>query len=84
MGRPTFYRQRIRYEAATIEAKTLFDYLVNHVRQRREVSWDDAVLIASDTLGYLNTFLGMRKLGQIEFPAVVAGKAAHFRRSREE
>ncbi len=38
MGRPTFYRQRIRYEAATIEAKTLFDYLVNHVRQRREVS----------------------------------------------
>ncbi len=83
MGRPRFFRQRTRLEAASIEAKTFFDYLVSHIRQRREVSYEEALLIAQDSMRYLNEYLEMRKLGQIEFPAV-AEEGAHFRRKRAE
>ncbi|HHV79188.1 MAG TPA: hypothetical protein GXX40_06210 [Firmicutes bacterium] len=70
MGLPTFFRQRIRAEAASIQAKTFFGYLVSYVRQRRQVSVEEAVLIAGDSLQYLNRYLGMRWLGEVEFPAV--------------
>lgn len=80
-GQTRFFRQRTRLEAASIEAKTLFDYLVSQIRQRREVSHEEALLVAQDTMRYLDEFLEMRKLGQIEFLAV-AGEGAHFRRRR--
>ncbi|MEM3486046.1 MAG: DUF1670 domain-containing protein, partial [Candidatus Methanomethyliaceae archaeon] len=78
-----FFRQRIRTEAASIEAKTFLEYLISYIRERREVSLDEAQLIASDAMQYLNEHLGMQKLGQIEFPAVVP-QGAHFRRARRD
>lgn len=83
MGRARFYRQRIRTEAASVEAKTLFDYLASEIRRSREVCADEAALIAKDAMKYLNGHLGMRELGQIEFPAVVA-EGGHFRRARRD
>lgn len=83
VGRPTFFRQRIRTEAASIEAKTFLEYLISYIRERREVSLDEAQLIASDAMQYLNKHLGMQKLGQIEFPGVLP-QGAHFRRARRD
>jgi Protein of unknown function (DUF1670). len=83
VGRARFYRQRIRTEAASVEAKTLFDYLASEIRRSREVCADEAALIAKDAMKYLNGHLGMRELGQIEFPAVVA-EGGHFRRARRD
>ncbi len=84
MGRQLTYRHRLRSEAASVKAKTLFDYLVSQVKIRREVSFDEAILIATDAWQYLNQHLGMSQLGELEFPAVVADEAAYFRRSRSE
>lgn len=50
MGRPTFFRQRILSQAATLEAKGLFNYLVSEIKARREVSMEEAILIAYDIL----------------------------------
>ncbi len=84
MGRQMSYRHRVRSEAASIKAKTLFDFLASQIKHRREVSRDEAHLIATDALDYLNQALGLRKLGQIEFPAVVADSRAHYRLPREK
>ena len=82
MGRQFVYRHRLKSEAASVKAKTLFDYLVSQVKARREVSFDEAVLIAGDAWQYLNNYLGMKQLGTLEFPAVVDEGDAYFRRSR--
>ena len=82
MGRQLVYRHRLKSEAASVKAKTLFDYLVSQVKARREVSFDEAVLIAGDAWQYLKNYLGMKQLGALEFPAVVDEGEAHFRRSR--
>jgi len=37
MGRPKFFRQRTLTQAASLEAKGLFNYLVSEIKARREV-----------------------------------------------
>ncbi|MBC7083649.1 MAG: DUF1670 domain-containing protein [Firmicutes bacterium] len=83
MGRVRFFRQRVQTEASSVMAKSLSEYLASEIRARREVSPEEAALIASDCMEYLERCLGLRKLGEIEFPAVLA-EGAHFRRKRED
>jgi hypothetical protein len=40
IGRQFTYRHRLKSEAASVKAKTLFDYLVGQVKAQREVSYD--------------------------------------------
>lgn len=81
MGRPTFFRQRILTQAASLEAKGLFNYLVSEIRTRREVPLEEAVLAARDVQEYLERNLLTRAPGQIEFPAI-SGRENHQKRSR--
>lgn len=81
MGRPAFFRQRILTQAASLEAKGLFNYLVSEIRARREVPLEEAVLAARDVLEYLERNLLTRNLGQIQFPAI-SGRDNHQKRSR--
>ncbi len=83
MGRPVFFRQRVRQEAQSVAAKTFFDYVVNYVRERREIAVDEAELLAGDVMRYLHGYLGLQSLGQIEFPAVVHNREAYIRRPRD-
>jgi hypothetical protein len=83
MGRPKFFRQRVLTQAASLEAKGLFNYLVSEIRARREVSLDEAILVARDVERFLDQNLLTREPGQIEFPAI-AGKDSHRKRPREE
>ena len=46
MGRPVFYRQRIRSQAASVQAKSLLTHLSGEIRARREVSPEEAWLVA--------------------------------------
>ena len=48
MGRPTFFRQRILTQASSLESKGLLNYLISEIKSRREVSLEEAVLIARD------------------------------------
>ena len=84
MGRSVFFRQRIQQEAGSVAAKTFFDYMVSYVRERREISTDEAELLASDVMKYLQGYVGMGSLGQIEFPAVVHDTEAYIRRARSQ
>lgn len=81
MGRPAFFRQRILTQAASLEAKGLFNYLVSEIRTRREVPLEEAVLAARDVLEYLERNLLTRTPGQIVFPAI-CGRENHQKRSR--
>ncbi|MBC7324999.1 MAG: DUF1670 domain-containing protein [Moorella sp. (in: Bacteria)] len=81
MGRPAFFRQRILTQAASLEAKGLFNYLVSEIRTRREVPLEEAVLAARDVLEYLERNLLTRTLGQIIFPAI-SGRENHKKSSR--
>jgi hypothetical protein len=81
LGRPAFFRQRILTQAASLEAKGLFNYLVSEIRTRREVALEEAVLAARDVLEYLERNLLTRTLGQIVFPAI-SGRENHQKRSR--
>ncbi|MBC7348198.1 MAG: DUF1670 domain-containing protein [Clostridia bacterium] len=81
MGRPMFFRQRILTQAASLEAKSLFNYLVSEIKARREVSLEEAILIARDAQNYLEENLLNRAPGQIEFPAI-SGRDNHQKRSR--
>jgi len=82
MGRPKFFRQRILTQAASLEAKGLFNYLVSEIRARREVSLEEAIIIAQDVHNYMEQQLLNRAMGQIEFPAI-AGRNNHKKRSRD-
>ena len=83
MGQPRFFRQRILTQAASLEAKGLFNYLVSEIKRRREVSLEEAILIARDVEGYLEGNLLKRACGQIEFPAI-AGRDNHKKRARKD
>ena len=53
MGRPVFYRQRIRNQALSVQAKSLLTHLVSEIQARREIFPAEAWLIALDVQSYL-------------------------------
>lgn len=55
MGRPVFYRQRVRSQAASVQAKSLLTHLASEIRARREVSPEEAWFIALDTIRFIGT-----------------------------
>jgi biotin operon repressor len=81
MGRPTFHRQRIRSQAASVQAKSLLSHIAGEVRHRREISPEEAMLVAGDACRFLESGLLGLGLGQIELPCV-AGRESHYRRAR--
>jgi len=81
MGRPTFHRQRIRSQAASVQAKSLLSHVVSEIRHRREISPEEALLVASDACRFLEGGLLGLGPGQIELPCV-AGRESHYRRAR--
>lgn len=83
MGRPIFYRQRIRSQAASVQAKSLLTHLASEIRARREISPDEAWLVALDAICFLERGLLELALGQLELPCV-EGLDSHFRRARRE
>lgn len=81
MGRPAFFRQRILTQAASLEAKGLFNYLASEIKDRREVPLEETILAARDVQEYLERNLLIRSPGRIEFPAI-SGRENHRKRSR--
>ncbi len=82
MGRPTFFRQRILNQASSLESKGLLNYLISEIKSRREVSLEEAVLIARDVQHYLKTEHLTRSGGQIIFPCI-SGRDTYQKRSRQ-
>ncbi|HZW98362.1 MAG TPA: DUF1670 domain-containing protein [Bacillota bacterium] len=83
MGRPVFYRQRIRSQAASVQAKSLLTHLATEIRARREVSPEEAWLVAYDAMRFLEQGLLELSLGQVELPCV-EGLGSHFRQARRD
>lgn len=83
VGRPVFYRQRVRYQAASAQAKSLLTHLASEIRARREVSPEEAWLIALDAIRFLEQGLLDLSPGQIMLPCV-AGLESHFRQARRD
>lgn len=83
MGRPVFYRQRIRSQAASVQAKSLLTHLASEIRARREISPEEARLVALDAIRFLEKDLLDLAPGQIELPCV-DGLESHFRRARRD
>jgi len=83
MGRPAFFRQRILTQASSLESKGLLNYLIGEIKYRREVSLEEAVLIARDVQHYLKTEHLTRDAGQIIFPCI-EGRDTYQKRSREQ
>ena len=83
MGRPVFYRQRIRSQAASVRAKTLLAHLASEIRERRETSPEEAWLIALDAQRYLERGLLDLAPGEVRLPCI-AGRESHFRRARKD
>lgn len=81
MGRPTFHRQRIRSQATSVQAKSLLSHIASEIRYRREISPEEAWLVASDASRFLARGLLGLGPGQIELPCV-AGRDSHYRRAR--
>ena len=81
MGRPVFYRQRIRNQALSVQAKSLLTHLASEIRARREISPEEAWLIALDAQNYLEQGLLELGPGQIELPCL-DGLDSHFRKPR--
>jgi len=81
MGRPTFHRQRIRSQALSVQAKSLLSHIASEIRYRREISPEEALLVASDASRFLERGLLGLGPGQIELPCV-AGRDSHYRRAR--
>ena len=74
MGRPVFYRQRVRSQAASVQAKSLMTHLASEIRARRG--------LAGRGLAHCfryHSFLGTRPLaqgpGQIMLPCVAGLRA---------
>lgn len=82
MGRPTFFRQRILTQASSLESKGLLNYLISEIKARREVSLEEAVLIARDVQHYLKTEHLVRGTGQLIFPGI-EGRENYQKRSRQ-
>jgi hypothetical protein len=83
VGRPVFYRQRIRSQAASVQAKSLLTHLAGEIRARREVSPEEAWLVAYDAMRFLEQGLLELSLGQVELPCV-EGLDSHFRQARRD
>jgi len=81
MGRPVYYRQRIINQARSVQAKTLLNHLASEIRARREISAEEALLVALDALRYLEKELFILGPGQIELP-LIDGLGSHFRQPR--
>lgn len=81
MGRPVYYRQRIISQARSVQAKTLLNHLASEIRARREISTEEALLIALDAMRYLEKELLILGPGQVELP-LVDGLESHFRQPR--
>ena len=81
MGRQKFHRQRVRSQAASVQAKSLLAHLASEIRHRREISPEEALLVAGDAVRFLERELLGLGLGQIELPCV-AGVESHYRRAR--
>lgn len=79
MGRPVSYRQRIRSQAASVQAESLLAHLASEVRARRKVSSDEAHLITLDAYSFLER--GLLGLGpeQVELPCI-SRRESHLRR----
>ncbi|NPV79511.1 MAG: hypothetical protein HPY52_04435 [Firmicutes bacterium] len=75
MGRPVFY-QRIHSQAASVQAKSLISHLTAEIRSRREVSAEEAHLIALDAYRFLVRGLMGRESGQVEMPCI-DGQGTH-------
>ncbi len=84
MARQKHYRQRATWEASSIQAKTLFQSIKTLVKKKQEVSVEEAHLIATDALPFLDRYLCKNQLGTVEIPAVVLDTMAYFRRGRFE
>ncbi len=83
LGRTTFFRQRILTQASSLESKGLLNYLIGDIKYRREVSLEEAVLIARDVQHYLKAEHLIRDGGQIIFPCI-EGRDTYQKRSREQ
>ena len=83
MGRPVFYRQRVRNQAASVQAKSILTHLASEIRARREISPEEAWLIALDAIRFLEQGLLDLSPGQIMLPCV-AGLESHFRQARRD
>jgi len=83
VGRPVFYRQRARNQAASVQAKSLLTYLASEIRARREISPEEAWLVALDAHRFLEKGLLDLGPGQIELP-LVAGLESHYRQARRD
>ncbi len=83
MGRPIFYRQRIRNQAASVQAKSLLTHLASEIRARREVSPEEAWLVAYDAIRFLERGLLELSLGQVGMPCI-KGLDSHFRQARRD
>lgn len=82
MGRPVFYRQRIRNQALSVQAKSLLTHLASEIRARREISPEEGWLVALDAQRYLEQGLLDLGPGQIELPCL-DGLGSHFRQPRQ-
>ena len=83
MGRPVFYRQRVRNQAASVQAKSLLAHLASEIRHRREISPEEAWLVALDAHRFLEQGLLVLGPGQLELPCI-AGLKSHYRRARAD
>ncbi len=48
MGPPVFYRQRIKKQTSSVQAKSWLSHLAKDIKTRRKKSSDEAWLIALD------------------------------------
>ncbi len=82
MGRDKMYRQRIKYQASSVKAKSLGSFLTAEIRRRREMPLEEARLVASDALSYVERYGLKRGVGVIEMP-LISGCLYNARRGRE-
>jgi hypothetical protein len=64
-----------------VQAKTLLNHLVSKIRAKREISAQEALLVALDALRYLEKELFMLGPGQVELQ-LIDGLGSHFRQPR--
>ena len=70
-------------EASSVQAKSLLAHIASEVRARREVSVEEAHLIALDAYRFLERGLLRLGPGQVELPCI-AGRESHLRRARRD
>ncbi|MGE5572589.1 MAG: hypothetical protein ACM3ZU_06155 [Bacteroidota bacterium] len=83
MGRKVIYRQRIRSQAASVQAKSLLAHIASEIRAPREVSGDGAYLIALNAYRFLQRELLRVGPGQVALRCI-AGRESHTRRARRD